>query len=405
MAQAILTINAGSSSLKFALYRIEECELPLVLHGAIENIGGLPSMIVCDPDGRVFTERRWEIPKAFEDLLAALMAWVEQQLAPDTLAAVGHRVVYGLPHHDGPERITPTLLSALAELTPLAPLHVPHNLAPIHLIAASHPHVVQVACFDTAFHHTMPAVATRFALPSEFTAAGVRRYGFHGLSYDYISRQLRSLAPTVAGGKVIACHLGSGASLCALRDGRSVETTMGFTALDGLVMSTRCGSIDPGVLLYMMQTLKMPAAEIESVLYRRSGLLGVSGGLSADMRDLLASGDPRAADAVDLFVHRIVREIGGLVSVLGGVDAIVFSAGIGEHSPPIRARIVAGLAWLGARIDATANLKGDIFIGSATSKVALMVVPTDEEAMIAVQTRDLLAPFLRTAPAGETCHA
>lgn len=381
--RAILTINAGSSSLKFSLFRIARSDLAQVCHGAIDNIGGAPRFKALDPGGAVLADQDWTSPQTFDFLLSTLLDWIEKHLSPDRLVAVGHRVVYGLPHHDGPERITPALLKALAELTPLAPLHVPHNLAPIRQIANTHPGIVQVACFDTAFHHGMPAVATRFALPPEFAAAGVRRYGFHGLSYEFIARQLRVLAPDLARGRVIACHLGNGASLCAMRNGRSLDTTMGFTALDGLVMGTRTGSIDPGVVLYMMQGLGMSADEIEATLYRRSGLLGASGGLSSDMRDLLASADPRAAEAIDLFVYRTVREIGGLVSVLGGLDGIVFSAGIGEHSPDIRARVCAGLSWLGLALDPEANIHGNDVISTPGSRIAVLVVPTDEEAMIA----------------------
>jgi len=392
MGQAILTVNAGSSSLKFALYRVAAPDLVLVSHGAIEGIGGSPRFWARDPGGAELARQTWDQPQSFEFLLSTLLAWVEDHLAPDRLMAVGHRVVYGLPHHDGPERVTPALLAALAELTPLAPLHVPHNLAPIHQIAASHPDIAQVACFDTAFHHGMPPVATRFALPPEFAAAGVRRYGFHGLSYEFISRRLRVLAPRLAKGRVIACHLGSGASLCALKDGRSVDTTMGFTALDGLVMGTRTGTLDPGVVLYMMQSLGMSASDIENTLYRRSGLLGASGGLSADMRDLLASTDPRAVGAIELFVYRIVREIGALVSVLGGLDGLVFSAGIGERSPEIRALVCARLGWLGLSLDPEANLVAHDVISASDSRVAVMVVPTDEEGMIARHSLELLEP-------------
>jgi acetate kinase len=287
--------------------------------------------------------------------------------------------------------VTPALIAALAQLAPLAPLHVPHNLAPVRQIAGTHPEVVQIACFDTAFHHGMPPVATRLALPREFADAGVRRYGFHGLSYEFIARRLRVSAPAVAEGRVIACHLGNGASLCAMKNGRSVDTTMGFTPLDGLVMGTRTGSLDPGVVLHMMQGLAMSAADIEATLYRRSGLLGLSGGLSFDMRDLLASPDPRAAQAVESFVYRIVREAGALVSVLGGLDGIVFSAGIGEHSPEIRALICAGLHWLGLVLDVEANRRGHEMISLPGSRVTALVIPTDEEGMIATHCLDVLA--------------
>jgi acetate kinase len=390
MGKAILTLNAGSSSLKFSLFRVGGAGLALISHGAIEGIGRTPRFTASDIGGAVLVDQVWDSPRSFEFLLTSLLAWVEDHLAPDRLVAVGHRVVYGLAQHDGPERVTPILLDALAELTPLAPLHVPHNLAPIRQIAATHPDLAQIACFDTAFHHSMPAVATRFALPEEVTAAGVRRYGFHGLSYEYIARQLQVRAPALAEGRVIACHLGSGASLCALKRGRSLDTTMGFTALDGLVMGTRSGSIDPGVVLYMMQGMGLDATAIETVLYRRSGLLGASGGLSSDMRDLLASADPRAAEAIDLFVYRIVREIGGLVSLLGGLDGIVFTAGIGERSPEIRARVCAGLGWLGVTLDSEANEKGREVVSADESRIAVMVVPTDEEAMIAYHSWQVL---------------
>jgi len=286
--------------------------------------------------------------------------------------------------------VTPGLLAELAGLAPLAPLHVPHNLAPIEAIATIHPGMSQVACFDTAFHHTMPDIATRFALPPEFAAAGVRRYGFHGLSYDHIARHLRQTDPDLARGRVVACHLGNGASLCAMRDGRSIDTTMGFTTLDGLVMGTRCGGIDPGVVLYMMQGMGLDAEHIEEILYRRSGLLGASSGLASDMRDLLASADPRAEQAIALFVYRIVREIGALTSVLGGLDGLVFSAGIGEHAPRIRERVCAGLAWLGAELDRDANIEGREIINRPLSQLELRVISADEELTIARQTRDLL---------------
>lgn len=403
MGDAILTLNAGSSSLKFSVFRRAGSELAPVSHGSVEGIGGTASFTARDSGGAILADGRWQTPKSFEFLLSLMLDWIEGHIAPDRLVAVGHRVVYGLPRHDGPERVTPALIAALAELAPLAPLHVPHNLAPIRQIASTHPDIVQIACFDTAFHHTMPELATRFALPPEFAAGGVRRYGFHGLSYEFIARRLRILAPNVAAGRVVACHLGSGASLCALKNGRSLDTTMGFTALDGLVMGTRTGSLDPGVVLYMMRELGMSAADIEATLYRRSGLLGLSGGLSSDMRDLLASPEPRAAQAIETFVYRIVREVGALASVLGGLDGIVFSAGIGEHSSEIRARICAGLGWLGLVLDADANLAAQEVISTPGSRVTALVIPTDEEGMIALHCRDELefaAPDLIALKAG-----
>jgi acetate kinase len=319
-----------------------------------------------------------------------VVAWTENHLGADTLIAVGHRIVHGGPDHDRPELATPELLALLDKLTPLAPLHEPHNLAPIRALRSVRPALPQVACFDTAFHHFLPKVATRFALPREFEAAGVRRYGFHGLSYEYIALQLRKLAPELGAGKVIAAHLGNGASLCAMQAGRSVDTTMGFTALDGLVMGTRCGTIDPGVILYLERERAMSAKQVEDLLYQKSGLLGVSGGISSDMRTLLASSDIHAKEAIELFVFRIAREIGALTSSLGGLDGIVFTAGIGEHAPQIRAQVCQRLGWLGVQLDDDANARDAGVISSAQSRVTVRVIPTDEEAMIAHHTLDVV---------------
>ena len=392
MTDAIVTLNAGSSSLKFALYEKEDEGLRLMAKGQIEGLPDAPHMRATAPDGTVLTEHRWDTGRSWEheDFLSGLLDWIGDHLDGDRLAAAGHRVVHGGAEFSGPVRVDQAMLDRLARLNPLAPLHQPHNLAAIRAILAVRPDLPQIACFDTAFHHTMPDIATRFALPPEFAAAGVRRYGFHGLSYDHIARHLRQTDPDLARGRVVACHLGNGASLCAMRDGRSVETTMGFTTLDGLVMGTRCGGIDPGVVLYMMQGMGLDAEHIEEILYRRSGLLGASGGLASDMRDLLASTDPRAEKAIDLFVYRIVREIGALTSVLGGLDGLVFSAGIGEHAPRIRERVCAGLAWLGAELDRDANIEGREIINRPLSQLELRVISADEELTIARQTRDLL---------------
>lgn len=289
-----------------------------------------------------------------------------------------------------PEEVTPDLLALLGELAELAPLHVPHNLAPIREIALARPEIRQVVCFDTAFHRTIPAVATRFALPREFESRGIRRYGFHGLSYEYVSRRLAVLSPAVHSGRVIAAHLGNGASLCALKGGESMDTTMGFTALDGLVMGTRCGALDPGALLHLMRWEGLSVDEAERMLYTRSGLLGLSG-ISNDMRVLLESGEPAAAEAVDVFVHRIVREAGALASILGGLDGLVFTAGIGENAPEIRGRVCERLGWLGLRLDEAANANGAEIISEPDSAVEVRVIATDEEAMIAEHVRDLPA--------------
>ncbi len=390
MADAVLTLNAGSSSIKFSLFEVDgeaSPSLRMVSRGEIEGIGSAPHFVVRDLAGAILAERRWPDPnQAFASLLEAAIDWAEGHLGADRLIAVGHRVVHGGANHYWPERVTAALLDALDRLTPLAPLHEPHNIEPIRAIAASRPNLPQVACFDTAFHHTMPKVATRFALPREYEQAGVRRYGFHGLSYEYIASRLRDIAPDLAKGRVITAHLGNGASLCAMLDGRSIDTTMGFTALDGLVMGTRSGNLDPGVILYLEQERGLSAKQVETLLYEQSGLLGVSDGLASDMRTLLASDDPRAKEAVELFVYRIVREIGALTSSLGGLDGLVFTAGIGEHAPEIRERVCARLGWLAVALDAKANQRNAGLISTPDSGVAIRVIPTDEEAMIVRHT-------------------
>ncbi|MDR3511705.1 MAG: acetate/propionate family kinase [Caulobacteraceae bacterium] len=397
MADAILTLNAGSSSIKFSLFEVAQADgLTLASHGEVEGIGSAPHFTACDPAGAVLADQRWpDADLGYQPLLEAVIDWAETHLGGDALAAVGHRVVHGGADHVRPERVTPELLTLLDALTPLAPLHEPHNLEPIRAIAAARPDLPQVACFDTAFHHTMPAVATRFALPRAYEAAGVRRYGFHGLSYEYISGRLAVLSPRLASGRVIAAHLGNGASLCALQGGRSIDTTMGFTALEGLVMGTRCGVLDPGVILYLLQQRGLTPKAVEDLLYKRSGLLGVSGGLASDMRTLLASSDPHAREAVELFVYRIAREAGGLASSLGGLDGLVFTAGIGEHAPQVRAMVAERLAWLGVELDTYANARGEPVISTPASRVEVRVIPTDEEAMIARHTLDLIGQGAR----------
>lgn len=392
MAHAVLTLNAGSSSIKFSLYEVQSSDgLAIASSGEIEGIGSAPHFVARDRQGKLLAERSWAKPdQEFGSLLEEVVSWTESHLAEDRLIAVGHRIVHGGRDHDRPELVTPELLTLLDQLTPLAPLHEPHNLAPIRALRSIRPNLPQVACFDTAFHHSLPKVATRFALPRQYEASGVRRYGFHGLSYEYISRQLRKLAPELANGKVIACHLGNGASLCAMQAGQSVDTTMGFTALDGLMMGTRCGTIDPGVILYLEQERAMSAKQVENLLYQESGLLGVSGGISSDMRILLGSSDVRAKEAVELFIYRIAREIGALTSSLGGLDGIVFTAGIGEHAPEIRSQVCKRLHWLGVRLDDEANDRNAAVISSTQSQISVRVIPTDEEAMIAHHTLDVL---------------
>ncbi len=389
MPQAILTINAGSSSIKFALFERGGDGLSPVSKGQVEGIGTAPHLLARDGSGKVLVDQHLEQGQSHEDLLRTMLEWIEQHLGAETLIGVGHRIVHGGPDHFGPALVTPALLEELEGLTKLAPLHQPHNISPIRAVASVRPGLQQVASFDTAFHHTMPDVATRFALPRRYAQEGVRRYGFHGLSYEFIAGRLRELAPELARGRVVVAHLGNGASLCALQDGRSVDTTMGLTALDGLVMGTRCGAIDPGVLLYLLQNDKMSAGDLEKLLYQQAGLLGMSGKTS-DMRDLLASNDAPAREAVELFVFRIARETAAMAASLGGIDGFVFTAGIGEHAAEIREMVCARLAWLGAKLDPAANAKGEGRIATTDSKIDLWVIPTNEEAVIARQALSII---------------
>ena len=386
----ILALNAGSSSLKFALFHAGE-GMGLALRGEIEDMATAPKLLARDAQGAVIAEQHWPsgVAPKFVDLLEPLMRLVEAHQGSRRLAGVGHRVVNGGADHVTPARVTPDLLSALEILTPLDPLHMPHSLTPMRTIAAAHPDLPQVACYDTAFHHTMPPVAAQIALPRALWAAGLRRYGFHGLSYEYIAGRLEAQAPSLAKGRVIVAHLGSGASLCALKASRSIATTMGFSSLDGLVMATRCGSLDPGVILYLGRQGRT-FADIEALLYDASGLLGVSE-ISGDLRVLLASDDPRAREAIDLFTYRIATVAGALVSALGGVDGLVFTAGVGENAPAIRAEVCDRLSWLGIRLDPAANAIGRGCISLPDSKIEVRVVPTDEEAMIARHTWATLA--------------
>jgi acetate kinase len=386
---SILTLNAGSSSLKFAVFDAASA-LRRSAYGEVEKLDSSPHLRACDAAGAVLAERDLAAgpSKSFVTALHAVLAFTDAHLGPGGLVAVGHRVVHGGAAHIGPERISAALIAALRALTKLDPLHMANNLAPMEAVAEVRPTLPQVACFDTAFHHTMPAVATLCALPRAVSATGVRRYGFHGLSYDYIAGCLKHQAPALARGRVIAAHLGSGASLCALQGGVSIATTMGLTSLDGLVMATRCGSLDPGVILYLGRE-GHSFADIEDMLYRRSGLLGVSG-ISDDVRVLLASTDPRAREAIDLFTYRIACEAGSFVSVLGGLDGLVFTAGIGEHAPAIRAAVCDRLAWLGLRLDDAANAANARRINAPDSKIEVLVIPTDEELTIARETRAIV---------------
>jgi acetate kinase len=385
VTDAVLALNAGSSSTKLALYEPHGGGLRLVASGLLEGLGDAPHFVAHGPDGRVLAEQHFPADGAHEDYLSVVLGFAEKALGRDRLRVAGHRVVHGGADHVAPERVTPALMTALEALIPLAPLHQPHSLAPMRALSKLRPGLTQVACFDTAFHHTMQKVATHIALPRAVSDSGVRRYGFHGLSYDFIAGRLAALAPDLARGRVIAAHLGGGASLCGMQAGRSVDTTMGFTALDGLMMATRCGTIDPGVVLYLQQQRGMSAQEVETLLYHQCGLLGVSG-ISGDMRALLKSRDPRAAEAVALFCFRIARETGALVSTLGGLDGFVFTAGIGAHCPAVRAAVCARLAWLGVRLDEAANARGEGRISTPESAIDVWVIPTDEDIVIARQS-------------------
>ncbi len=389
MDDAILTVNAGSSSIKFALFEANS-ELCKIAAGEIERIGLAPHLKIRMTD-RAPYEQSWPQGESLshEDLFGSILDWIEAQMGQVRLAATGHRIVHGGSRFVDPVRLDRGGLAELAKLNALAPLHEPHNLAAVQAVRSLRPDVPQIGCFDTAFHHGMPEVATRFALPRHLHDEGVRRYGFHGISYEYIASRLRQIAPRLAAGRVIAAHLGNGASLCAMLDGKSVDSTMGFTALDGLVMGTRCGTLDAGVALYLMQARGMSADEITNLLYRQSGLLGVSG-LSADMRHLLASKDPAAAEAVALFTYTAARHAGALATSLGGLDGLVFTAGIGEHAPPVRAAICEKLAWLGAEISPEANEQNAPIISTSDSKIEIRVIPTDEEAMIAKHCLDFI---------------
>ncbi|WP_442753477.1 acetate/propionate family kinase [Methylocystis sp. JAN1] len=379
---AIAVVNAGSSSVKFAIFDAAEASA-LRLKGLIEGIGATPRAKLSGPGGVALLKE--DLPPDDFDHAAAtrtMMRIAAPWLDGDDISVVGHRVVHGGGEFSAPLRVTEAIVEKLAAFIPLAPLHQPHNLAVIRALLADHPQVPQVACFDTAFHTTQPPIAQAFAIPRKYSEAGVRRYGFHGISYEYVAGRLKEIAPEIANGRVIVGHLGNGASLCAMKDGKSIASTMGFTAADGLVMGTRCGAIDPGVLVHMIDQYGFDARGLEDFIYRKSGLLGVSG-ISSDMRTLRASFEPAAKEAIALFVYRIVREIGSLAAALGGLDAIVFTGGIGENDADTRAEVAAGCAWLGAALDEAANGAADEKISSPDSTVAVYVIPTNEELQIA----------------------
>lgn len=389
MRGCVAVINAGSSSIKFAIYDGDDYQ-SLMFRGQVERIGVSPRLHVENANKQPVADRQWRAEEL--DHRAAtreILETARRLIDGKPVAGIGHRVVHGGLSYAAPVRVNDKVMAALAALSPLAPLHQPHNLTPISVIAEQAPQIPQVACFDTAFHRTQDNLVQLFALPRKFTEAGIRRYGFHGLSYEYVTAQLGKIAPNLAEARLIIAHLGNGASLCAVHHGRSVANTMGFTAVDGLMMGTRCGAIDPGVLIYLMDAYRMDARAIEDLVYRQSGLLGVSG-VSSDMRTLRASPEPAAAEAIALFAYRIVREIGSLAAALGGVDALVFTGGIGENDAATRADVSKGCQWLGLELDAAHNDSGARRISSDASRLSAWVVPTNEELMISRHTATAL---------------
>ncbi|MGL9619696.1 acetate/propionate family kinase [Bradyrhizobium sp. U531] len=383
MADTVLVLNSGSSSIKFGLFDISATEPSLLCKGLLDEHEAKPRLVVRSPSGEDLFETRSDAADAEgSHLFADVLAFIEERFGERSLRAVGHRIVHGGPDYSGPVVLTDEVTAKLEALTPLAPLHQPRCLAPVRTLAAIRPALTQIACFDTAFHHGLAPPASRFAIPRRFEARGLRRYGFHGLSFEYVAGRLGEIAPELVAKRTVIAHLGNGASLCALRHGRSVDTTMGLTPLDGLVMGTRSGTIDPGVLLYLQQHERMSLEDVQHLLYHESGLLGVSG-LSADMRTLLASGEAAAREAVDLFTFRAAQAIAMMATTLGGFDGLVFTGGIGEHAKEIRSAIGERLGWLGVRIDAAANDAARERINADDSAVDVLVIPTNEELTIA----------------------
>jgi len=390
MTDHVLVLNAGSSSVKFAVYGRAKKGWADEVRGQVEGIGTAPKFSAKDAAGNKLVDEK--LGADVRDARAALdelAAWLRKRFPDAKIVGVGHRVVHGGSRHAAPARVTDALLSDLRALIPLAPLHQPHNLAAIDALRERRPDVPQVACFDTSFHRGQTEVAELVPLPKRIREQGVQRYGFHGLSYEYIASTLPKAAPKIANGRVIVAHLGSGASLCAMKRRKSVDCSFGFTALDGLCMGTRPGALDPGVVLHLFQTLEMSAKDVEAMLYKESGLLGISG-VSNDMRDLLESGEAPARLAVDYFVYQVAKQVGALAAVLGGLDALVFTAGIGENSPEIRRRVCEACAWLGIEFDQEANTAKRPCISRRTSAVSVWMIPTNEELMIARHTGRLL---------------
>lgn len=388
MSQHVITFNAGSSSIKFALFETGGTNLSAVASGLVEMVGGDRHIEARNSAGEKTHTASWKGQEGepfHTDALRRILDWRRDAYPAANIGAAGHRVVHGGIKYTAPVVVTEEVLQELNALIPLAPLHEPHNISAIMAARTAWPDIPQVACFDTSFHRSHPFVNDVFALPRSYYEEGVRRYGFHGLSYEYVSQRLRQIAPHHAAGRVVVAHLGNGASICAMRDGQSVASSMGFTALDGLPMGTRCGQLDPGVLLYLMQEKRMDAKQIVDLLYHQSGLKGMSG-VSHDMRELEASDRPEAAEAIEYFVFRVRRELGGMAAALEGLDAIVFCGGIGEHAWRIRQRVLEGMEWIGVELDIVANRNGAQVISSERSRVRVFVIPTNEEIMIANHT-------------------
>lgn len=392
MTAALLILNTGSSSLKFAAYDSGKDELPLIFSGQVQGIGSAPRFTAYDMTGNLLTEQPWTTVSLDEDhrrALSCFLEWLEREHREIELVAVGHHIVNGGTRFAQATLLDKATMEYLETLIPLTPLHQPKNLAAVKELARLRPQLIQIGCFGTAFHRGHPEVADHFALPVEFHARGIRRYGFHGLSYEYIARRLAELDPVTASGRVVTAHLGSGASMCALRNGRSIDSTLTFSSLDGLPMGTRCGSIDPGVVLHLLREYGLTVGEVEDILTCQSGLLGLSG-ISNDMRVLLESNEKSARMAVDYFVYHVGGQLGRLAAALGGLDALVFTAGIGERSPAIRARVCHQAGWLGIEIDADANARNDLRISLPGRSPSVWVIPTNEERMIAIHTRALM---------------
>jgi acetate kinase len=388
MSGAMLALNAGSSSIKFGLFGMAGAEPSHLFAGEIAEIGDKPHLTIKDMDGRSVLDRGWPAPRKQEDVLDDILGWVDQH-AGGGLAAIGHRIVHGGSKFVVPVRLNRKTIDELARLTPMAPLHQEACLAPARTLLSLRPDVMQIGCFDTAFHAALEPPVSRFAIPRGYEENGIRRYGFHGLSYEFIAGRLREISPALAGKRTIVAHLGSGASLCAMRDGRSVDTTMGFTPLDGLMMGTRCGTVDPGILLYLLGERGLSVQELEQMLYHKSGLLGVSG-ISSDMRRLLSSSDPRAPEAIDLFTFEVAKAVCAMALTLEGLDCLVFTGGIGEHAAKVRALTCNRLRWLGLELDPKANDGDAELVSLGSSSVEIRVIPTSEETTIARHVRAIV---------------